>query len=121
MPATGEGPGWTGDQCEMGTFSHAPHTNTHPHHHRHTYTQLHTHQPTPPTTHTAVYGGKADGSELTAGCGGRQGCGALPPKGWVCFFLDTDAGTDGAAWNYLTLELNRTSSSGDPDICAPKP
>lgn len=57
-----------------------------------------------------VWGGAADGSELTAPCA-ASGCAHLAPGAWVCFALKFPWSRmpepPGEEWHFLAVQLNR--------------
>lgn len=104
-PAVGQA-GYVGKSCEIRTW--CVYVCTVDHHHT-----------------TAVYGAALDGTDVTANC---TRCGSVPPKAWTCFYaayvvppcLHCSSSIPcrlPSQWNYLSVELARTSSDGDPDLC----
>lgn len=70
---------------------------------------------TGPTCQIPVYGAQATGRDLTEGCRQDHHCDSLEPNGWFCFLVNQSWTGD---WNYLTVQLARTSEDedGDPDF-----
>lgn len=68
-----------------------------------------------------IWGGKADGDELTAPCTG-SGCAHLAPGSWACFALKFPwvkvPEPPEEEWHYLAVQLNRTNDDpkADPDL-----
>lgn len=62
-----------------------------------------------------MFGGQADGADLTTSCS-TSGCGHLEAGQWQCFALKFAWNRSDDPWNYLTLQLRRTSEEGDPDL-----
>ncbi|KAK9824143.1 hypothetical protein WJX72_008089 [[Myrmecia] bisecta] len=64
-----------------------------------------------------VFGVAADGSDVTQSCQ-DQACHSLAPDEWMCYSAPLTWKTTSDQWNYLTVQLSRTSADdrGDPDI-----
>ncbi|DBB04188.1 hypothetical protein WJX77_010421 [Trebouxia sp. C0004] len=70
---------------------------------------------TGPNCDIPVYGAEADSKDLTRGCKQDHLCDKLEPGGWFCYLVNQSWTGD---WNYLTVQLARTSEDedGDPDL-----
>eukprot|EP00803_Ostreobium_quekettii_P007931 evm.model.scf_3717.1 EVM.evm.TU.scf_3717.1 scf_3717:5085-9130(-) len=62
-----------------------------------------------------VYGARLDGTDVTDGCH-AQGCGQVEAHHMVCFALPIIWRDFNDPWNFMTMQLNRTSPHGDPDL-----
>eukprot|EP00873_Tetraselmis_striata_P005958 jgi/Tetstr1/426222/TSEL_001616.t1 len=62
-----------------------------------------------------VYGAAADGSDETAACAAQR-CNLLPADSMRCWSFKTEWMSRFSPWNFLTLQLDRTSEEGDPDL-----
>uniref|UniRef100_A0A7S1SX90 EGF-like domain-containing protein n=1 Tax=Tetraselmis chuii TaxID=63592 RepID=A0A7S1SX90_9CHLO len=62
-----------------------------------------------------VYGAVGNGTDETASCASQR-CNFLEPDAMRCWSYKAEWVSRFNPWNYLTLQLNRTSGEGDPDL-----